>query len=424
MLFGSCDVDGLQQVDTKEIIVTRENEQNGTHYAWNIDPRAMVSVRKLNHLHTSEFSAAIRRGDNCNFMSPRAKGDSLRDYWQTQKTQIRTAERIFESVYQLRGIAAALDSLHGYHNTPLQFHERGDRPKEEAQKSPQLPVVRVRDEDDSTFDRVSQVNPRSIRHGDLKPENILRFLDTEKQGGFMTLKIADCGLAQIHTKPTQNRNKHTNTRHDTIPYEVPEAANTMSGSRLRLYDIWSMGCMTLEFMIWALYGKDELEAFYSQIGDDPNQIQRYFKFTKPAEYRRTGVRLVVHPLVHKWMRQIQKIDPYTTPPLKDWKFMVDNDFAEDLLTDGHTVFPLPSVPHGKFCDRCSHIDFWEEGFMLKDSMESLSGRAEQCDFCRLLSTRGTEELKGGLVQLERKGSNLMHTSNPFPVLSIFRSPGE
>jgi serine/threonine protein kinase len=80
----------------------------------------------------------------------------------------------------------------------------------------------------------------------MKPENILRFRDRTRVG---ILKIADMGLAKHHAVATYLRPR-TSTRYGTVRYEPPEVMThkLAEEGRSRLYDIWSMGCITLELI--------------------------------------------------------------------------------------------------------------------------------------------------------------------------------
>ncbi|KAI8635651.1 hypothetical protein F5Y19DRAFT_461232 [Xylariaceae sp. FL1651] len=106
------------------------------------------------------------------------------------------------------------------------------------------------------------------RHGDLKPENILWFKD-DGMGG--CLKIADLGLSKFHEVgvDTDIRNKNnvqTNTPSGTSRYEPPEMDKDRmtKDARTRRYDIWSMGCIMTELLVWFLYGINGLETFRSR----------------------------------------------------------------------------------------------------------------------------------------------------------------
>lgn len=90
------------------------------------------------------------------------------------------------------------------------------------------------------------------RHGDLKPENFLWFAD---EGRF---KICDLGEAELNSRLTK-----TGFRHElggTKSYLPPESVSEPKIIR-QSYDIWSLGCVYMEFITWLLGGKELLEKF-------------------------------------------------------------------------------------------------------------------------------------------------------------------
>lgn len=100
------------------------------------------------------------------------------------------------------------------------------------------------------------------RHGDLKPENILMFRDPARSGSKLgTLRISDLGLAKRHIRETQKRVTPTTQTSKTPVYEPPEVHTQLNGPRSRIYDVWSMGCVIMEFIIWLLHGKAGLDSF-------------------------------------------------------------------------------------------------------------------------------------------------------------------
>ncbi|KAH3959712.1 hypothetical protein HBH64_022360 [Parastagonospora nodorum] len=306
------------EVAIKQITVQRSSGPLETEKAWDIEARALDAINLLDHTHIMKSLAAIRRGESRYFMFPWAE-DSLRDYWNTIPKQSPKPELIREAIRQLRGLADALDHLHNF---------QGGRP---AATDETYRIVEVRvdsaddatsqmDDDEDVNDYRNPLRQESIRHGDLKPENILRFLDGSSEV-IGTLKLGDMGLAKRHVAATEKR-RGTSMRYGTRRYEGPETMNSTQG-RSRLYDLWSIGCITFEFIIWLLYGNEALVEFYEQAesSSSPSEFQ-YYKLQRTE----TGSRSVVHPTVIGWMDHIQKEDPEchieSASALKDLLYIV------------------------------------------------------------------------------------------------------
>ena len=520
-------------------------DQIGTEKAWDQEARALNLINNLNHEHTIQCFAAIRRGDHRYFMFPWANGGSLRDFWEAISEQTPNADIIRQTVIQLRGLTEALQCLHSVEvKSPAQ---------ESDISTTNIPKVVVGDDLAIVDDGQSE----SIRHGDLKPENILRFFDDQVNTNHKTnlgiLKLADMGLAKHHAVPTQDRQRATSTRWGTMQYEAPEAKAALEGQgRSRLYDIWSMGCIMLEFIIWILYGNRELINFHNQAMGETQGMQFY-------EIRDGGSGAEVHSVVRRWMDHIQNTDPecsqtsaindllelvkskllvvdlpprtpsslsgkrapmlqlpdpgeskrnyrataesclesidqivsklgnkqylltgknrdnvrtpaaissnflsassarrghgsslirgqtlpenpantridgttkadYALPPHEGWEFHVDNAFAEKVLAQiGPEAMRPQSSNSVALCSRCENLNFWDGGFVIEDKRPDLQDRSNTCDFCRLLwgVCNTADGVKGPKVEFVRNESTLrLLGSHSFPVLSMFRSPGE
>ena len=89
-------------------------------------------------------------------------------------------------------------------------------------------------------------------HHDLKPENILYFKATRE------FQISDFGSGKVQTYRSGSHN--TSSANGTLTYEPPEAAMA-GGKTSRPYDIWSLGCVFLEILIWAVLGFASVEDF-------------------------------------------------------------------------------------------------------------------------------------------------------------------
>ncbi|KAI0523946.1 hypothetical protein F5B22DRAFT_423512 [Xylaria bambusicola] len=216
--------------------------------------RSFEALREFQHKHLITTMASIVRGERRYFIFPWADGEDLRAFWMTTEFWPLTPHLILETVQQLGGLASALYTLH----------------------------------------------QGGWRHGDVKPENILRFKDRTTLG---ILKLGDLGLAKTHHQSTALRQAPTTTRVGTMRYEPPETVVSNNQPRSRKYDIWSMGCVTMEFVIWLLYGPTGLNEFSRALSKD-NTIGEAFYSTRQGDYHR--LQAEVHPVVSLWMGEISK----------------------------------------------------------------------------------------------------------------------
>jgi serine/threonine protein kinase len=123
------------------------------------------------------------------------------------------------------------------------------------------------------------------RHGDITPTNILWYRDgdTFEQSVTGLLKITDFGQAEINSANSKTRARDVA---NTLAYRPPEcdAQPSIIGQS---YDIWSLGCVYLEFVSWLL-GGSTLTTRFSQIrrtsdlflGDAPSDA--FFEVVRDA----------------------------------------------------------------------------------------------------------------------------------------------
>lgn len=96
------------------------------------------------------------------------------------------------------------------------------------------------------------------RHGDIKPRNILWFRNESNKWGHGTLKITNFGVTEFHTEHTTKLFANR-VRGVTLTYMAPEYDLNQHISRP--YDIWSLGCLYLEFVVWAVCGGEGVSKF-------------------------------------------------------------------------------------------------------------------------------------------------------------------
>ncbi|KAL1794566.1 hypothetical protein ACET3X_006382 [Alternaria dauci] len=180
--------------------------------------RNLKQLRQYKSPHLIKPIAGYQIGQNRCLMFPWADGGNLGDYWKNFSPRARSKPHVLWQLHQFREICAALEELHA----------------------------------------------GNCRHGDLKPENILWFDPEDKDGG--SLQIADLGLATFHEKEANTRNRQgmpTQTPSGTSRYEPPEmdAQRNTNEARSRQYDIWSLGCVVFELLLWLVYGPSGITVF-------------------------------------------------------------------------------------------------------------------------------------------------------------------
>jgi serine/threonine protein kinase len=139
---------------------------------------------------------------------PLAKGD-LNDYWRQHHKHSPLPEDALWLIQQCTDLTSALRKIH-YH-TSFPEKSRG-------------------------------------RHGDIKPGNILWF-QGEAGDGHGRLVVADLTMTRFHSDDTVN-DTTSSGRGMSMTYRAPEVNVTVREKESQAYDVWSLGCMFLEFIVW------------------------------------------------------------------------------------------------------------------------------------------------------------------------------
>lgn len=222
------------------------------NYEWTKEMNALELITDLHHDHIVQWYAAFSIDTRRFLMFEWADGGNLWDFWEKESVvnydigSMRTV--VYQSLEQFRGLAHALAKLH---------------------------------------------IEKKFRHGDIKPQNILRFKNKTLLGLW---KIADFGLARRHNSATRKRFE-TITKSTTVEYEAPEAFRATSGfsSLTRLCDLWSVGGLILEHVIWLLHGFDELKRFR-------REVQGLSADKRPLyEPDPSGTQSKIRPVVKDWL---------------------------------------------------------------------------------------------------------------------------
>lgn len=155
---------------------------------------------------------------------------NLCQYMESTPFGTPTKERILWLLRQFRGLAQALKDVHN-----LSVAESSP-----SGSSLGLQYVGIR---------------KAGYHHDLKPENILNFPNPNSRDG--TFKLADFGSGKIKTYRSGSENTPSPT--GTLTYEPPEAKT--EGRTSRPYDLWSLGCVFLELLTWAVFDHQSVKDF-------------------------------------------------------------------------------------------------------------------------------------------------------------------
>ncbi|KAF4544497.1 Protein kinase domain-containing protein [Lasiodiplodia theobromae] len=191
--------------------------------------------KKNNHLVKLLFSYEYRGIYHLVFR--RATGN-LRKFWELNPDPQFIPDTILWSLRQMIGITQGLRIIHNFKVTiPLSVTEV-------EMETPQGKAIMS----------VSNGEERFGRHGDLKPENILWFHDFTGD----VCQITDFGLGRFHGRDTRTK-AAPYTIYSSPTYEPPECHIYLPVSRA--YDLWSLGCLFLEWVSWMLAGWQAIEDF-------------------------------------------------------------------------------------------------------------------------------------------------------------------
>ncbi|KAH7400381.1 kinase-like domain-containing protein [Cadophora sp. MPI-SDFR-AT-0126] len=98
-------------------------------------------------------------------------------------------------------------------------------------------------------------------HGDIKPENVLWFSEpNHEQTANGTLKLSDFGLAALSMHQTRSMQPKSKLA-TSLAYQAPEVDTDGTHAIGRSYDIWTLGCLYLEFITWLMGGWDLVGEF-------------------------------------------------------------------------------------------------------------------------------------------------------------------
>lgn len=170
---------------------------------------------------------------------PWAQGN-LAQFWETNPSNPESRDDLSWFIQQCQGMANGLRKVHKDNSWPPRRCSIGD---------------------------TSLVDARNRgRHGDIKPENILFFAEAGQARGHLV--IADFTLMRFHSMDTVDCTEASKVGFSRT-YCPPEVEAGPRTSVNQKYDIWTLGCVYLEFITWYLIGYDAIrkDCFKSPSGE-------------------------------------------------------------------------------------------------------------------------------------------------------------
>jgi serine/threonine protein kinase len=242
-----------------------------------------------NHPHLIKLLATYTREKKYHLMFPYADAN-LRKYWEDRPLPQFDEETVLWSLEQMVGIANALMLIHTFKVThPLTVSGTGQYGQGQV-RMPKDVELRVKADEELWG-----------RHGDIKPENVLWFENPlHSPSKFGVLQIADFGLGRFHGRDSRSRVDPA-TVAASPTYEPPECKLRQPVSRR--YDIWSLGCLYLEFITWLLKGSAEIGDFSDFRGQDAStgiNEDSFFTITTGSH----GPTATVREQVIQWSNQL------------------------------------------------------------------------------------------------------------------------
>ncbi|KAF3011316.1 hypothetical protein E8E14_003220 [Neopestalotiopsis sp. 37M] len=206
--------------------------------------------QKQRESHLIKLLLTFKHGEKYYLLFEWADGN-LDEFWeQNQKTDIMSDAWFIK---QCLGIASALKRIHGL--TTWQVNER---------------------EEMLAAGTAIKDNRQWGRHGDIKPHNILWFDSYENDPHHLV--ISDLGLTQFHSQLTRSDVPISRIQGCTQAYRAPEM--DLGYKISQKYDIWSLGCVFLEFCLWYIFQISEVREFEGKRENEDVSDVPHFKEDK------------------------------------------------------------------------------------------------------------------------------------------------
>ncbi|KAH8892263.1 kinase-like protein [Thozetella sp. PMI_491] len=217
---------GFDYGPSHRFAVKRLDKARTSREDFNREREALIRLRTLSHPHLTTLLSTYQDESNYYILFPWADGD-LRSFWE-QNPKPRTDT--FSSLWIMKQLIGLADGLSKIHNLASEVSR-------------------------DAIKAVDELHQGHVgRHGDIKPENILWYKERDGAG---VLKITDFGHSSFkHSSTELSRDRPKGA---TRAYMAPEC--DVSSEFSHSWDVWSLGCLFLEFVTWYLLGNPAVDLF-------------------------------------------------------------------------------------------------------------------------------------------------------------------
>lgn len=196
--------------------------------------RAMAN---LSHSHLLKCLASFTFSSQYNMIYEKANCD-VEKFMAANEDPRKLDLRSDDLAQQLLGLADALSTIHNQGQTSTGNDTSRLAPEDAKQKTGYI--------------------------HDIKPENLLLFIYDDEGKKTYWFRLSDFSCAKVVDVLTSVSGKkrlsyQTVSKSGTPNYRAPEATET--GKTSRPYDLWSLGCVYLELLVWYLDGYEALNDF-------------------------------------------------------------------------------------------------------------------------------------------------------------------
>lgn len=239
-----------------------------THFC--LEVKALMKIKATQRSHLVDLVTTFKYDNKYNLLFRWANGGNLSDLWKQPAARVEDPSSPHKSMcwlaQQCWGLADALD---GIHNARMSLREI-----DEVEPLSNIGVAPKQTASMTTRFGPSKNDSKDCgRHGDIKPPNILWFEQDENDFGHGNLKISDFGITTFHTEWTTKIDPKKEEIEVTYTYAAPEW--DLKEDISRPFDIWSLGCVFLEFVTWRLHGLDGLQRFRDQRSNEKGSRPKF-----------------------------------------------------------------------------------------------------------------------------------------------------